>query len=114
MNENILEYYELCRELNDGTTKEDIRRHNLAMKKLTKLYKKLANVEDKSFVHMLLDNQDVQVSFIVATHCLGWGIYQKEAKKVLNRLARMKDNTELAFDAKMTLEIYKEQGYIEI
>lgn len=114
MNEYIKKYQDLCFDLNNGISKADIRRHNNAMKKLSEMYYQLCDIDDKSFIYSLLNQQNIQVKFIVATHCLGWGIYLKEAKKVLKQITKNRDEPELAFNAEVTLSIYKEQGYLII
>lgn len=110
----ILEYRKFCSQLNEGTSKKDIKRHNLAMKRLSELYYEIEVQEDKTFVLELLYEKNIKISFLVATHCLGWGVYIKEAKNVLKKISKSKENPEIAFDAKMTLEIYKEQGFLNI
>ncbi|MBE5934266.1 MAG: hypothetical protein E7262_00555 [Lachnospiraceae bacterium] len=113
MIEYILEYRKFCSQLNEGTSKNDIKRHNLAMKKLSELYYKIEPQEDKSFVLELLNEKNIRIGLLVASHCLGWGIYIKEAKNVLKKISKSSENQEIAFDAKMTLEVYKEQGYLK-
>lgn len=111
--EYVNRYRELCSELNTGTNKEDIKKHNLAMKKLGNLFHQLKQQEDKSFALGLLCDEDISVSSIIAAHCLGWGVYKNEAKKVLKKISRTKNNPLIAFDAEMTLKVYQMQGYLD-
>ena len=113
MNEYISKYRELCLDLNEGVSKEDIRKHNSAMKKLSKLFYQLKNQEDKKFVLELLYDDNIQIASLVASHCLGWKVYDREAIKVLKSISKNKSNSVVAFNAKMTLEVYNSQGYLD-
>lgn len=100
-------------DLNDCTTKENVKRHNAAMKQLSKLYHQLENEKDKSFLLELLQNKNDRTKLLVAAHCLGLGVYISEAKKVLSILAKNKSNSILAFEAQATLDVWKQQGFLK-
>ena len=102
-----------CANLNDCTTKEDVERHNLAMKNLGKLFYQIEGEKDKSFLLELLLNENNRTKALVAAHCLGLGVYISEAKKVLSSLAKSKANPILAFNAQATLDVWKQQGYLK-
>ncbi len=68
---------------------------------------------DKSFLLELLSNENDRTKALVATHCLGYGVYVSEAKKVLSSLAKSKANPILAFEAQATLDVWKQQGYLK-
>lgn len=111
---NYKEQYLLhCVNLNDCTNKEDVKRHNAAMKQLGKLFHQIESEEDKSFLVELLQNEDDRTKSLVAAHCLGFGVYVLEAEKVLSTLAKSKVNPILAFEAQATLDIWKQQGYLK-
>lgn len=114
---NYIERYQLyCAELDvniddeDYGSKERLRKHNNAMKKLSKLYYEIKELDDKSFLLELLQCSDSCVRINVAAHCLGLGIYVKEALAVLKKESRNKQNRLLAFNAKSCLEVYKDEG----
>ena len=102
-----------CANLNDCTTKEDVKRHNAAMKQLGKLFYQIQGELDKSFLLELLSNENDRTKALVSAHCLGCGVYVSEAKKVLSSLAKSKANPILAFEAQATLDVWKQQGYIK-
>lgn len=102
-----------CADLNDCTTKEDVRRHNAAMKHLSKLFYQIECEPDKSFLLELLLNENDRTKILVAAHCLGLDVYVSEAKKVLSALAKNKVNPILAFEAQATLDVWKQQGYLK-
>ena len=106
-------YLQYCEDLNNCLTKKDVRKHNAAMKKLGKLFHLLKQETEREFLLELLLNDNKQTRALVASHCLGLGIYTSEAKKVLMLLSKDKDDPYLAFEAKSTLEVWKEQGYLE-
>ena len=114
MNTGYKEQYLLyCAKLNDCTTKEEVKQHNAAMRQLGKLFYRIENEQDKSFLLELLLNDNERTRALVAAHCLGWGIYVSEAKKVLSDLAKSKSNCILAFEAQATLDVWKQQGYLK-
>ena len=102
-----------CANLNDCTTKEDVKRHNAAMKQLGKLFYQIEGELDKSFLLELLTTENDRTKALVAAHCLGLGVYVSKAKKVLSSLAKNNANPILAFEAQATLDIWKQQGYLK-
>lgn len=102
-----------CANLSDCTTKEDVKRHNAAMKQLGKLFYQIQDELDKSFLLELFSNENDRTKALVAAHCLGYGVYVSEAKKVLSSLAKSKANPILAFEAQATLDVWKQQGYLK-
>lgn len=100
-------YLELCQNINLGFSKEDVRKHNNAMEKLEKLLSVVREKEDNSFLLELLENDDIKVRSLVASHCLRLGIYTKKAKKILKEVSKNKYASILAFNAKTTLELWK-------
>lgn len=112
MADHLARYLSLCSHLNDCTTKADVRRHNAAMKKLSRLYHQIEGEQDRSFLLTLLKNDDGRTRALAAAHCLGLGVYLPEAKKVLSALAEAKADPVLAFEAKMTLDVWRQQGYL--
>ena len=108
---NYKELYLLyCSDLNNCTDKNDVKRHNAAMKKLSKLYAELKPVADKSYLLELLQIGDDRTRSLVAAHCLGYGVYLPEAKRVLSKLSKQHRDPYIAFEAKETLAIYMQQG----
>lgn len=103
----------LCADSNDYTTKVYVKRHNAAMKQLSKLFHQIEDEPDKSFLLELLATGNDQAKALVAAHCLGFGVYVSEAKKVLSSLAKNKTNPILAFEAQTTLDVWKRQGYLK-
>ena len=107
------EYLAYCSKLNDCTTKEEVRIHNSAMKKLGKLFKKIKDEPDKSFLVDLLENSDERTRLLAAAHCLGLQVYVPKAKRVLSVLSKHKENPSIAFEAQATLDVWKQQGYLD-
>ena len=111
------QYILLCSQLmgsiDESTTDEDIQNHNNTMKKLGDLYHQVENISDKSFFLVLLEHSDVQTRMLAAAHCLGLNIYLSEAKSVLKKIAKFKDDPQVAFEAQAILDVWKEQGYLK-
>ena len=79
-----------CAILSDCTTKEDVKRHNAAMKQLGKLFYQIQDELDKSFLLELLSNENDRTKALVAAHCLGYGVYVSEAKKFCHHWQKVK------------------------
>ena len=101
-----------CANLNDCTTKNYVKRHNAAMKQLSKLFYQVEGESDKTFLLELLTTENDRTKALVAAHCLGFGVYVSEAKKVLSALAKSNANPILAFEARATLDVWTQQGYL--
>ena len=117
---NYSEKYKLyCADLDvdiddeDYGSRERLRKHNNAMYKLSKLYHEIESIEDKSFLFKLLQSDDSCVKINVAAHCLGLGVYVKDALAVLKKESKNKQNRLLAFNAKSCLEVYKKEGSLK-
>ncbi len=106
-------YISYCENLNDCATKEEVKKHNAAMRELGRLFHRVEKENDKSFLLDLLKNDDGQTRSLVAAHCLGLGVYVSEAKKVLRVLSKDKSNPVLAFNAQATLDVWKKQGRLD-
>jgi len=115
MKEEFIEkYVKLCSKLDDYT-EMGVKRHNRAMKELSKLYYLLS--EDKHMAEeiliILLDFDDERIKITAATHCLGLNINLTMAEKTLNNISH-KSNVPLSrFNAEMILKTWKEQGYLK-
>ena len=107
------QYLLYCTELNTCSTKEDAKKHNAAMKKLGRLFRQLKTETERSFLLELLQNENAQTRALVAAHCLGLGVYILESEKVLLFLSKNKNNPYLAFEAQSTLDVWKQQGYLD-
>ncbi len=83
------------------------------MKKLAKLFRLLKEETEKEFLLELLQNENKQTRALVAAHCLGLGTYVSEAKKVLILLANDKNDSFISFEAQATLDVWKQQGYLD-
>ena len=108
------QYLNFCADLSNCTTKKAVRKHNAAMKQLGRLYHQVEGESDKKFLLELLQCENDRARVLVAAHCLGLGVYNVEAKKVLSELAKKKDNPILAFEAQATLDVWRQQGYLKL
>ncbi len=106
-------YIQYCADLSRDFLPENVQKHNSAMKKLSKLFHRLQETPDRTFMLDLLQSTDDQTRLMVAAHCLGLNEYEDTAKKVLKEIARSNQNSALAFNARSTLEVWKKQGYLE-
>lgn len=113
MNKNYKEEYTIiCGSLEDCTSKSKVKKHNKAMKKLSRLFHEIAAVEDKSFLIDLLGDSNPRTRLIVAAHCLGLKAYVPQAVVVLKELSRDTSNPFISFEADATLNVWKKTGYL--
>ena len=77
---------------------------------MLKLYKFLEKNIDiaKQTLPVLLNHKNVKVRTIVASHCLTLKICEKEDETVLIDIANDEKNGIFAFNAEMTLKVWKE------
>lgn len=109
--ENYKEQYILhCADLHNGFSKTDVEKHNDAMKQLSKLFYKVKNEADRSFLLELMQHNNVRIRMTAASHCLALNEYVKEAKKVLKAISKNEKDSLLSFEAKSTLKVCKENG----
>ncbi len=106
-------YLKFCGELYNGNTKQDVKRHNTAMHELSKIFHEVKKETDKSILLELLEEGDDKTKLLVASHCLGLSVYVQEAKKALSQVSKNKEDRILAFNAKTTWEVWKQQGYLK-
>jgi len=112
--EYIKKYIELCLML-DEYNKLGVKRHNKAMKELSKLYYQLN--EDKKMAEEILDKllnfEDERIKATAAAHCLGLNINLSKAEKTLKNISQKSKEPLARFNAEMTLTTWKEQGYLK-
>ncbi len=106
------QYLFLCGQLSDCATKQEVKKHNAAMKELSRLFYQVRELEDKSFLLELLGNENERTQSLIAAHCLGLKVYIPEAKKTLAAIAKKSENPIIAFGAQSTLDVWRKQGYL--
>lgn len=102
--------------ISDALSKGDYKANNIAMKKLQSLFKKLEtdlNTAELILSDLLL-HPDISVQIGAAVFCLSLRIRTNEAERILGSASSNCANKLLAFNARMTLEIWKKQGYLLI
>lgn len=94
----------------------EYKKNNRLVDKNFKLFKLLeADLDLARAVYGVLLTRDNSVTKLnAATECLSLGIYIDEAVRVLAEMAVMADNDMRCFNAKMTLEDWREQGYLKM
>lgn len=103
----------LCEQL-DNYTKVGVKKHNIAMDNLAAIYHELEKNKDYSseLYLSLMKNSDYRVQYIAAAHCLGMNINISIAQKTLGQIAKNNPDPLVRHNADMTLEVWKEQGYL--
>lgn len=110
-NEDIINtYIKIGIEEYEAIKSEDFKRTNKNYPKLVKVYKFLEkNISiAKEIFPRLLKYENINVREIASAHCLALGIYADEAEGILTQIANDHENKVLAFEAEMTLKVWKE------
>lgn len=111
----IDEYIRVGDVLQETYKNMDYKVGNREGKKLIRMFKILEkNLElakDSLPSLFLSENEIVRVK--AAASCIALGIFVKDAKTILEEVERVGDNIN-SFNAKMTLEVWRKQGYLKI
>jgi hypothetical protein len=112
----ISQYIETCDVLKETTLNGDYKRGNKEYKKIIKVFKiielDLALAEES--LPCLFDNENVVTRAKAASHCIALNLKVEDAKKVLQDIADDECNGIFGFNAKMTLQVLHEQGFLKV
>ena len=97
-----------------GVTKAEVKKSNVSSDKLDEIFDDVRKNYDyaKDLYSALLSHQNDKVRFVAAGCCLKLNAHVKKAEKVLKIISKENDNPSIRFSAEMTLEVWKEQGYL--
>lgn len=115
--EDVIEQYiTSCKIMYDATLSGDYKTNNAEGKQIIKVFKLIE--KDLQFaaecLETLLENDNVVVKTKAAAHCLALNIKINEAIKVLELAATDEKNGIFGFNAQMTLNVWREQGYLKV
>ena len=112
--EVVDQYVETCAILKETTFIGDYKRGNREYKKIIKVFKYLENNISIAYASLptLFSHENVAARIKAAAHCLALNIAVDEAQKVLQDAANDETNSIFAFEAKLTLQKWSEQGYL--
>jgi len=112
----IEQYISSCRIMYDATLSGDYKTSNAEGKQIISVFKLLE--KDLQFAEdclvTLLKNDNVVVKTKAAAHCLALNIKINEAIRVLEFTARDEKNGIFGFNAQMTLDVWRKQGYLKV
>lgn len=112
----IDQYISSCKIMYDATLSGDYKTNNAEGKQIIKAFKLLE--KDLQFaeecLETLLENDNVVVKTKAAAHCLALNIKINNAIRVLELAAVDKKNGIFGFNAQMTLDVWREQGYLKV
>jgi len=80
--------------------------------KLFKLIEKNINLA-KEILPELFKHESCKVRIAAAAHCLSLKIFETEAVEILERISNLQIRF-FSFEAKMTLKVWREQGYLKV
>ena len=111
----IQQYTETGMIIRETTFNGDYKKGNREWKKVVIIFKCLEKDKElaKKSLPLLFKNENIATRTSAAAHCISLGIYVNEAIKVLKESAD-ESNGIFGFDAKMTLKVYYEQGYLKV
>jgi len=113
----IEQYIETCAILRDTTLSGDSRKGNREGKKIVKIFKELENDIELALqtLPLLFIEDNVVVRTDAAAQCLALKICIDQSVKVLQEIANDESSYGIfAFNAEMTLKVWREQGYLKM
>ena len=114
--EVLKQYEESDKIMYQATLNGDYKANNREGERLLKIFKYFEI--DREFaldcIKDMMNSENVVVKMDAAAYCLALGEMVEEAEKVLYEISSKKENGIFGFNAKMTLEVWKKQGYLRI
>ena len=114
--EVIRQYIESGLILRETTISGDYKTGNKEGNKIVKVFKILEkNLElAKCSLPELFDNENIVTRTKAAAHCLSLNINIEKAVEILEKAANDEKSGIFGFNAKMTLQAWREQGYLKV
>lgn len=115
--EKILKQYETSGKLMyEATLRGDYKTNNKEGAKLIKIFKLFENDLElaKECIPILLNNANVVIQTEAAAYCLALQIYTEYAEEKLEEISTDSKNGIFGFNAKMTLQVWKDKGELTI
>ena len=115
--ENILKQYEESGKIMyQATLTGDYKSNNREGKKLVKIFKVFEDDRELARICIaeLLQSDNVVVRSEAAAYCLALNDNVEVAQKVLTEISSDEANGIFGFNARMTLDVWKKQGYLHI
>lgn len=114
--EIIDQYIQSCNIIYEATLIGDFKSNNKEGKKIIKLYKILeTNLQlANDCLEILMKNRNVVVKTKAASHCIALNIRVSEAKNIQETVAKDKENGIFGFNAQMTLDVWKNRGFLKV
>jgi hypothetical protein len=109
----VIEEYRNYAVLHWNASREgDYKTANKNYAKLTKIYKQLLGNEElrEKALIQLLNDSNYAVQVWAAAHSLGLGQYKEDAVSRLEYISILSANEAPSFEAKMTLQVWREKG----
>jgi hypothetical protein len=84
--------------------------------KLTKIYKIFFDNQEMRdlILPQLINDSDYAVQMWASAHCLGLAFMKDEAENKLLLISKLPVNVAPSFEAKMTLQVWKEKGNLSL
>lgn len=109
-------YEENGRIMYQATLDGDYKANNKAGQKLVKVFKYFEDNKEFAIdcINELMQSQNVVVRTKAAAYCLALEENIDMAEKMLQEISSKEENGIFGFNAKMTLEVWRKQGYLQI
>ncbi len=114
--EVLRQYEESGRIMYQATIDGNYKANNKEGKKLTKIFRYFEKDIEfaRECIKDMLDSENVVVRTDAAAYCLALNENIDIAERVLSEISNNEANGIFGFNAKMTLEVWKQQGYLQI
>ena len=109
-------YLAVCEVLKEAWLISDYRRGNREGKKIVNVFKELEKDITLALdtLPFLFEEPNPVARSKAAAHCISLGILINESVQVLEEVAVRESETVIGFNAKMTLKVWREQGYLKV
>lgn len=116
VNEVIKKYEKSGEKIYTGILEGDYRTNNRESAKLRKIFKCIEKNPDmaQQCLPKLLESSNVWVRTEAAAYCLSLKFNVEEGEAVLKEIGDNKENGIFGFNARMTLAVWKKQGYLKM
>lgn len=114
--EILRQYEESGRIMYQATLDGDYKTNNMEGKRLTKIFKHFEGNKEFALdcINDMLCSENVVVRTKAAAYCLALNENIDIAQNVLAEISSKEENGIFGFNAKMTLDVWKKQGYLQI
>ncbi len=114
--EILRQYEESGKIMEQAILKGDYKANNKEGKKLIRIFKYFENNREFAMecINAMLNTENIVVRTKAAAYCLALNENVEAAQEVLSEISGKEENGIFGFNAKMTLDVWKKQGFLRV